>query len=184
MADKKTADAPDQSVKKLVVSVVLLAVAGLLILVLQILPAQYGIDPTGFGTYIGLTKRYQAQQYYQQLTNTTDQKETVEIEVAAGGELEYKLYMLEGDQVKYHWKTSQDEIIYDFHGEPKGARVGSFESYKSGALGEESGSFTAPFEGTHGWYWRNDSDSPITVTLETQGKYSNVGIKSAAFSRK
>jgi len=23
------------------------------------------------------------------------------------------------------------------------------------------GSFTAPFDGSHGWYWENESDTPV-----------------------
>lgn len=176
-------EVPDQPVKKLIIAVSLAAVAGILILLLQILPAQFGIDPTGFGEYIGLTKRYETKKYYEQLKNTTEQQQTQEIEILPGEELEYKLYMLEGDQVDYDWTASGGEIFSEFHGEPQGIHGGAYKSYSIGTLEEDSGSFTAPFEGTHGWYWRNTSDTPVAVTLKTNGKYSNVGVKAAAFTR-
>ena len=35
------------------------------------------------------------------------------------------------------------------------------------------GSFTAAFEGTHGWYFRNDSNAEVTVQLFYEGQYKN-----------
>lgn len=174
---------PDQSVKRLVVAVALAAVAGVLILVLQILPAQFGIDLTGFGTYIGLTNRYETQQYYQRLRNTTEKQESVEIEVPAREDLEFKVYMLEGDQIEYQWSTGEGEVFFEFHGEPKGAHVSILDVYSSETAREDAGALTAPFEGTHGWYWRNYNAVPVTITLRTEGKYSSVGVSAAAFSR-
>ena len=101
MANHQEPAVPDQPVKKLIISVSLLLVACALILVLQILPARYGVDPTGFGTYVGLMKRYETQQYYEGLKNTTEKKEQVTIEVAPGEELEFKVYVLEGDPLVY-----------------------------------------------------------------------------------
>ena len=184
MTKKEEANVPNQPVKKLVISVSLLVVAGLLILVLQILPAQFGIDLTGFGTYIGLTKRYEAKQYYAELKNTTERQDTDDVEVAAGEDLEYKVYMLEGDQIEFRWTAGEGEVFFEFHGEPGGVRTANYKSYSSDTVSESSGTFKASFEGTHGWYWRNDSSAPVTITVETDGKYSNVGIRAVAFSRK
>jgi hypothetical protein len=174
---------PDQAKKKLLVALAIASIAAALIAFFQILPAKYGIDPTGFGAYVGLMKRYEAQEYYKRLRNTTEKQERVNIELPAGNELEYKLYMREGDRVEYRWSTEEVEVFFDFHGEPEAAHSAGFESYSSDTSSEKSGTFTAPFEGTHGWYWRNDGETPLTIVLETRGKYSNVGLKAAAFSR-
>jgi hypothetical protein len=29
----------------------------------------------------------------------------------------------------------------------------------------------AAFDGKHGWFWRNRTDKPVTVTLHTEGDY-------------
>lgn len=29
----------------------------------------------------------------------------------------------------------------------------------------------APFNGIHGWYWRNQGETPVTLTLKTSGFY-------------
>tara|TARA_R110002020_G_scaffold232768_2_gene444272 strand:+ start:11459 stop:11578 length:120 start_codon:yes stop_codon:yes gene_type:complete len=31
----------------------------------------------------------------------------------------------------------------------------------------------AAFDGNHGWFWRNRTGSPVTVTLKTDGDYSD-----------
>jgi len=36
------------------------------------------------------------------------------------------------------------------------------------------GSFTAKFAGTHGWFWRNRTSQPITVTVKTTGRYEKL----------
>jgi hypothetical protein len=33
------------------------------------------------------------------------------------------------------------------------------------------GSLTAPFAGSHGWYWKNETDAPVIVTLSIKGNY-------------
>jgi hypothetical protein len=37
-----------------------------------------------------------------------------------------------------------------------------------------SGEFAAVFDGKHGWFWRNRSDKPVTITLKTSGVYSSI----------
>jgi hypothetical protein len=39
------------------------------------------------------------------------------------------------------------------------------------------GSFTAPFEGSHGWYWKNKSKGEIQVQLIFNGEYSIKNLK-------
>ena len=38
------------------------------------------------------------------------------------------------------------------------------------------GSYTAPFDGVHGWYWENLTDSPVTITLRTAGFYADAAL--------
>ena len=32
----------------------------------------------------------------------------------------------------------------------------------------------AAFTGNHGWFWRNRGNTPVTVTLRTNGAYNNI----------
>src|ERR687894_236364 len=53
---------------------------------------------------------------------------------------------------------------------------GYYRSYEIKQRSEgEHGSFVAPFTGQHGWYWRNLSDVPASITLSASGYYSRLG---------
>jgi hypothetical protein len=157
----------------------------LIILFTTILPAEYGIDPTGIGKMLGFTSLAQ-----DKLSETTAQRhkaepaafrqDTVELKFPPREGYEYKFKLQEGAGMIYSWKAAQG-LEYDFHGEPEGGPKGYFESYEKnngGAFG--NGSFTAPFTGTHGWYFKNNTGETITVKLTTAGFYEVVGIKGKA----
>ena len=38
----------------------------------------------------------------------------------------------------------------------------------------EKGTLVAAFDGKHGWFWRNRSGNPVTLTLRTNGAYSTI----------
>lgn len=196
----KETSLPIQSTRTLIkASVVAVFVAGLA-LVTIILPAEYNIDLTGIGESIGLTKlaptivnapveasvntalvatnRTKAvTSEDDQLQKLTYRSDNVVIKIAAGQGLEYKFYLLKHGKIKYHWKAEGGKLHFDFHGEPKGDTSGYFESFALSTAGEMEGSLTTPFEGSHGWYWRNDSQNQIIITLNTQGSYSIIGLK-------
>ena len=78
------------------------------------------------------------------------------------------MHMKQGDGVTFHWKAT-DLVLLDMHGErPK--PEGAWTSYAiEPAVSEASGTFVAPFEGTHGWYWKNENDAPVKITVEVSG---------------
>jgi hypothetical protein len=88
--------------------------------------------------------------------------------------LEIKAHMSRGDHLIFRW-TSDAPVRMDMHGEPLNAGPDDFSTYwKQRNLTEAQGQFTAPFDGTHGWYWRNGSDAPVTITLNTSGFYADL----------
>lgn len=98
-------------------------------------------------------------------------KDEVIIIIPARSELEYKVVLAKGAPLRFVWSAGETELFYDFHGEPKGDTTGSFKSYKSGTAINEDGSLVAPFAGTHGWYWKNNSNAPVTIRLALGGEY-------------
>ena len=98
MAEKTESSDSDQAKKKLIYSVVILSVAALLLAVFQVLPARFGIDLTGFGKYVGLTRIYETRRQLEIVRNTIDRQESVNIDLPVGEELEFKMYLLEGDR--------------------------------------------------------------------------------------
>ncbi|HBO2374451.1 TPA: transmembrane anchor protein, partial [Pseudomonas aeruginosa] len=50
-----------------------------------------------------------------------------------------------------------------------------YHSYsKAKQVKGDKGEFTAIFDGTHGWFWRNRSNRDVTITLKTKGEYLSV----------
>lgn len=156
---------------------ILLAVV---MLVTVILPAEYNIDPTGIGQKLGLTV-YQAKPVTDVVANSIEPKESltevIEVVVPAGKGVEYKFVMEQYQKLTYEWFTDGDALYFDLHGEPAGDTTGYFESYTIASLSEINGSFTTPFAGSHGWYWKNETSAPITVQLIVNGDYISRGLK-------
>jgi len=142
-----------------------------------IYPIEFGKDPLGTGELFGLPVLAG--------TPTTDKvddlksiyefrKDSVEILVPANRGLEYKFKLSKYSNLTYQW-ASEEPLYFDFHGEPKGDTTGYFESYTIATSNKMEGSMTVPFEGVHGWYWKNTTDEEVLVTLTTQGNYEVVG---------
>ena len=166
-----------------------LAIASVL-LVFVVLPAEYNIDATGFGEAIGLTRlsapaaEEDTDSAAPDAASGGPREDSVVIEVPAGKGLEYKFSLRAGEKMKYSWKVEEgvalaigQTLFYDFHGEPKGAKKGVFESYAKSTAKGARGTFTAPFDGSHGWYWKNKGATLAKVTLVTSGSYEVLGLR-------
>jgi len=106
--------------------------------------------------------------------------ETIDIPVPAnGGDLEYKLAMKKGDAIVYSINYGALEhpglAVSEFHGHTeKGADGnGDLMFYSKTGGSPQSGSFSAPWDGIHGWYLKNDSTKDIVVKLEVAGFYEH-----------
>ncbi len=104
-------------------------------------------------------------------------KDSITITIPANSGKEYKLYLEKDAVLEYTWKTGSKMLFFDFHGEPKGDTTGYFKSFKQSTDSRSSGSLTAPFEGTIGWYWKNTSQMPVNIVLQTRGSYQLIAEK-------
>jgi len=166
-----------------------LLVAGL-VLVMFVLPAEYGVDPLGTGARFGLVELGVTGQQVAALEAAAAAGEgaeeaaiivaqgggfvgeTVDFIVAAGEGMEYKYRLEEGEALLYSW-TATGPVNYELHAEPDGAPRGYAQTYElRQATSEASGTLNAPFPGIHGWFWENLSEQEITVTLTTAGFYN------------
>jgi hypothetical protein len=157
----------------------------LVILFVAILPAEYGIDPTGIGKVLGFSnlagtktdvlntaKRYSAE-------SAMYKENVVELRLAPNQGFEYKFVIEQGSVMLFSW-TASKEIEYDFHGEPKDGPEGYFETYeKKESAKEKYGSLTTSFPGRHGWYFKNNTGDTVKVKLKTSGYYEVFGVKGA-----
>lgn len=170
---------PASTLVKALVGAIVLAT---IIFVTLVLPAEYNTDPTGVGKLLGLTvltpetTEQVNEQTSEQPTEQTPQGDEATIVVPANRGVEYKFQMVKHAQMTYEWVTDGEPLYFDFHGEPKGDTTGYFESYTITTAAEVKGSMTMPFDGIHGWYWKNTSNKTVTVTLKTKGDYKVVGL--------
>ena len=89
--------------------------------------------------------------------------------LAPGQAAELKLGMNKGSKVQYRWTAGGGKLNFDTHGD--NAEI-SYHGYGKGRNkpGQE-GELVAAFDGNHGWFWRNRSDTVVTLTLEVQGDF-------------
>jgi hypothetical protein len=181
------------------------AVAGAL-LVFVVLPAEYGVDPTGAGSLLGLTEMGRIKMQLaeeakaeaaaavaatapssdQALAPATlpapDPAPTVTAPATPSDEItivlepddghEVKFVMEKGATIKYVWFTDGAGVNYDTHADGEGIR---YHGYGKGTNEDRlEGELTAAFTGSHGWFWRNRSGKPATITLQVTGDYSEI----------
>lgn len=102
--------------------------------------------------------------------------DTVDVRVPAGKGLEYKLTMKKGEglvyDVSYGALADPSQMLTEFHGHtPQVNGVGDLMFYSKTGGSPQSGVFTAPWDGIHGWYLKNDSPREVVVTLKLAGFY-------------
>lgn len=103
------------------------------------------------------------------------QKHEMSIALAPGQGAEIKLEMLKGTQVTYSWTANGGQVNYDTHGDPYNAPRDFYHGYGKGRfVPQDQGVLEAAFDGNHGWFWRNRTSKPVTVTLRTEGKYISI----------
>ncbi|CTQ70268.1 hypothetical protein [Roseibium alexandrii] len=178
---------------------VVAAIGAVAIGVMVYLPAEYGIDPTGVGSVLGLTEMGEIKQQLakeaaedEKLHGSQDSsslidgvlglfvssahaqdawKDVVTFTLEPGAYTEIKATMEKGTTLTYAWMADGGRINFDLHAHAGGENV----TYEKGR-GETSGagSFETPFAGDHGWFWRNRDKSAVTVTLQMRGDYSGI----------
>ncbi len=178
-------DLPTSS--QLLKSTVVAICVGCALLILFVLPAEYGTDPTGVGELLGLKKMGEIKTRLKQdfLKENIGAKDELMVESETGKEdqdvmefviapdeaIEIKLEMKKGSIAKYKWTTQNGGLNYNLHGDGHNGSQKSI-SYKKGRMtNSDSGEFKSEFYGYHGWFWRNRNNESVTVTLETNGDY-------------
>ena len=200
-------DTPSQaglpSSNQLIKSTILAAIAAIVILFTVVLPAEYGIDPTGVGKLLRLTEMGQIKQQLaeeaaadaaglvatgtsdidnmtEQTINTTPTDTTV-----ADGQWrdEIPFTLTPGEGIEIKMKMSEgDKANYSWavtggevNFDTHGDALGKAISYEKGrGVASDEGVLEAAFTGNHGWFWRNRGDSDVQVVLRTRGDYSTI----------
>ncbi len=94
----------------------------------------------------------------------------ITIQLNPGQGTEVKMAMLEGKAAAFRWTANGSVLNYDTHGEGNGRSI----SYVKGrGVPQDEGQIVAAFDGNHGWFWRNRTNSPVTLFLQVRGEYES-----------
>ncbi|BBK41463.1 hypothetical protein STVA_14830 [Allostella vacuolata] len=104
-------------------------------------------------------------------TAVAPRSDETKVTLKPGEGTEVKLVMMQGAKVAYSWTVTGGVVNYDMHADGGGKS----KSYEKGrATPKAEGVLEAAFNGNHGWFWRNRGNAPVTVTLRTNGAYSEI----------
>jgi hypothetical protein len=191
-SDTAPAALPPPSGRSLLKATLVALVIAAIVLVVAVLPAEYGIDPLGAGRALGLDKLFAASEEAQAneanpsglvtaqetpLHRQLNQYrvDTREFKIPPMTGMEFKYDLNKGATMLYEWKSSFF-VDFDFHTEPEGAPPGTSDSFEKGTSAQSRGGYTAPYDGIHGWYWENKTDREITLTLNASGFFQSARI--------
>ena len=165
--------------RKLTQSVFASVVIAILALLLFVLPAEYGIDPLGTGNLMGIENMSGYSVSALTVEEDVYHQDKVQFPLAPFESIEYKYALDQGQAVVYHW-NSEGEVVFDLHSEEVGKEPEDSVSFSVGRGLGEQGTFVAPFDGIHGWFWENRGSAEVLVTLETTGYYAYSKVYSAS----
>jgi hypothetical protein len=190
--------------RQLVRSTLIAAAAAGALLVTVILPSEYAIDPTGIGRALGLTEMGEIKMQLAEeaaadaaldaqaaaptiqapvpatadaspatpATAAAMRTDEMRVSLAPGEGAEIKVDAAQGARIAFDWSVAGGHVNYDTHADAPGI---SYHGYGKGRESTgERGELVAAFDGSHGWFWRNRSGAPVTVTLRTNGVYSAI----------
>lgn len=154
------------------------------VLLTTVLPAEYGIDPTGIGQALGLkalpapTAPAVAAASPAATTvivhETPFQSRELTVVLQPGQGAEIKARMRAGESFVFGWTTDGGPVNFDLHGE-RPNDGDAFTSHREGrSQPSDHGQFSAPFDGSHGWYWQNPGAEPVTVSLKISGWFETL----------
>jgi ABC-type antimicrobial peptide transport system permease subunit len=179
----------------LTASAAALAVATI-VFVVAILPAEYGVDPTGIGRATGIARIWAPPEEKiaadvggvsaQRSETIPFRSDTFRIPLGPGGDplrrnaLEFKVHMQKGSTMVYSWTVpdrAESALPVFFRSELHGHTVQNGKAmqvveYRKATGFSDAGALTAPIDGVHGWYVSNASQEPVTMELKLSGFYT------------
>ena len=167
---------PRQLLLASVAAMVVMAV----LLITVILPAERGVDPSGIGDRLNLTRMGLLKSAMSEPEaphdNRPQRADELSITIPPGEGQEIKMKMKKGFEVSYSWHASAP-IFHDTHSDITGNEDVFITHSRAESTLNHTGTIIAPFGGGHGWYWKNRSDEPITVTVNADGEYLDIAVK-------
>jgi hypothetical protein len=145
--------------------------AAVALLIIFVLPAEYGWDPLGSGEALGLLDLSQEVSAALQVQEKPWRSDHRVFELAPFESVEFKYRLEQGAAMVYAWQAG-GEVLFEMHAEPDGAAPGYAQTFNKASSDHDYGNYSAPFPGIHGWFWQNRSQDTVTVNLVTAGFYT------------
>lgn len=185
--------------RTLLKSTLVAVVIAALLLVVVVLPAEFGVDPTGIGRVLRLKEMGEIKMQLAKEAAAADSAarnvvvaeaapparataapeapaerfDTVRVVLQPNQGREIKLAMQKDARVAFAWVSEAGSVNYDMHADRKADPEIKYYGYKKGQnVAADSGQLVAGFEGMHGWFWRNRTRAPVTVVLTVRGAYA------------
>lgn len=194
------------SARRLLLSVAIAIAGAALVLLLVVLPAEYGIDPTGAGRVLGLTQMSSGTRTIEivdviggnetirqvevpdsgdpvplpnpgvsQEESHAPRTQTLQIKLEPEQKTEVKAQLEQSKVIVFSWTVDRGQVYVDFHGHNPEIGDNFWVRYKEQADATRGdGSLVAPFAGEHGWYWQNNNEFPIVISLTVTGYYDDL----------
>jgi hypothetical protein len=163
-------------------------VTAVIVLIVAVLPVEYGVDPIGAGRALGLLREPEPTTViappavggglapatvgpttYFAAPFATDR---AVFEIGPYDYVEYKYRLEQGASVTFSWEATRP-VGHELHADPDGTDGHNPVSFDKRELAKASGTHTAPFAGMHGWFWENLGGTPVTVTVSSAGFYTS-----------
>jgi len=181
------------SSRQLLRSTLIAAAVAVGLLTFVVLPAEYGIDPTGLGRALGLAQMGEIKsqlakeaaadvtadpaetapvvQAAEEATRVAQWRDEMRVPLEPGAGAEVKLTMKQGEQAEFQWQVEGGAVNFDLHGDGGKGEV-SYQKGRNVPGGE--GRLEAAFDGNHGWFWRNRGEAAVTVIIRARGQYGEM----------
>ena len=162
---------------KLIIATVAALLVAAVVLVTVVLPAEYGIDPFGTGEAFGLIVLSDPGSSTVRTDGITPASRSYRVdertfELGPGEAVEYKFRLEEGATMLYSW-TANNWVRSEMHSEVDGAPEGTAEFFEvEESVVQRHGTYTAPFDGIHGWYWLNEGSGLVNLSLYAVGFFT------------
>lgn len=196
-----TAEQP--SARRLLRSTAIAAGVAAAILVTIVLPAEYGVDPTGIGRVLGLKAMGETKMAFAReeaghegaegpaavaegtIVPTTPNAVltgSMSTDSASSDVTEVILLPNQGEEIKLTMRKDA-RAVYAWATNRGAVNYDThgdsptlkYHGYAKGAaVRADSGVLTAAFDGQHGWFWRNRGRDTVVVSLRTSGDYQEL----------
>ena len=129
-----------------------------------VLPAEFGFDPLQTGKLLGIKGMSQERIFEPLPQSEAPRQKILTVELQPFKSTEIKFELQQGSSLIFLWSSDQ-ELLYELHAEPEGSERGYADSFDRNRTHSSIGTYIAPYDGIHGWFWGNRTTSAAAMTL-------------------